>query len=533
MVIELISRRRPYNAASEFVDANIARGFAQKIAFIDPDRAMSYAELRDRIYQFGAALRRLGLRQENRIILLSDDTVDFPVVFWGAINAGVIVIPLNTMMTVEQYAYVIEDSRASAVVVAAPIAQTIAPALNREAAGRILILVGAKEDEQAAFRGQQVHHLEDILAREEAEPRTASTISDEVAFWLYTSGSTGKFKGVKHLHSSLMAAARLFGQRILGIRQDDLVYSAAKLASAYGLGNAMSLPMSVGATSVLLPGRPDPASVFEVMRCHRPSVFYAWPTLYAAMLSHKDVGHKCGSNRLRICLSAGEALPEHLGRRWRDLVGVDILDGFGSTELLQTFVSNRPDDVRYGSTGKPVPGYDVKIVDDCGHEVVNGKMGELIVRGPSAGEGYWNQRALTRRTFAGEWTRTGDLFVCDGDGYYRYRGRTDDMFKVDGMWVSPLDVEAALLSHEAVREAAVVGKEDADGLMKPKAFVVLNEGYVANEQLLEQLKGHVRERAGSWTSPCWIEFRRELPKTATGKVQRFKLRNEGTARRPN
>jgi 4-hydroxybenzoate-CoA ligase len=304
-----------------------------------------------------------------------------------------------------------------------------------------------------------------------------------------------------------------------------VAFSAAKLSFSYGLGNAMSFPMSVGASSVLLPERPTPQAVLDTIRRHRPTIFYAVPSLCAALLAHPEIGPGAGSDRLRLCISAGEALPAHLGERWRDVVGVDILDGIGSTEMLNTFLSNRPGDVRYGSTGKPVPGYEVKIVDESGCELPDGEIGELMVRGPSAGEGYWNQRAKSRRTFVGEWTLTGDKYVRDADGYYFYRGRTDDMFKVNGMWVSPFEVETALVSHEAVLEAAVIGKEDGDGLVKPKAFIVLKNGYCANEQLSELLRAHVKEHAGSWKYPRWIDFRSDLPRTATGKLQRFKLRD--------
>jgi 4-hydroxybenzoate-CoA ligase len=323
-----------------------------------------------------------------------------------------------------------------------------------------------------------------------------------------------------------MATAKLFGQGVLGITENDVVHSAAKLFFAYGLGNAMTFPMSVGATAALWPYRPSPEAVFEMMRKHRPTIFYGVPSLYTALLAHDDISPGAGSDRLRICVSAGEALPAHIGERWRQVVGVDVLDGLGSTELLQTFLSNRPDDIRYGSTGKPVPGYEARIVDDKSHDLADEEIGELIIRGPSAGEGYWNQRTKSRRTFAGEWTYTGDKYRRDRDGYYYYCGRTDDMFKVSGMWVSPFDVEAALVSHEAVLEAAVIGKEDADGLVKPKAFIVLKTGYVADERLLETLKLYVKEHAGPWKYPRWIDVRTDLPRTATGKIQRFKLRDE-------
>jgi benzoate-CoA ligase family protein len=327
-----------------------------------------------------------------------------------------------------------------------------------------------------------------------------------------------------------MAAAQLMGRHVIGIREDDVVFSAAKLFFSYGMGNAMAFPMSVGASAVLLPGRATPQAVLEVMRRHRPTIFYGVPTLYASLLAHKDMSPGAGSDRLRLCVSAGEALPENLGRRWHEVSGVDVLDGIGSTEMFQTFLSNRPGDVRYGTTGKPVPGYELKIVDHGGRDVDAGEIGELIVRGPTAGEGYWNQRQKSRRTFAGEWTFTGDKYVRDADGYYRYCGRSDDMFKVSGMWVSPVEVEAALASHEAVLEAAVIGKADADGLIKPKAFVVLRDGFAADERLMDALRLHVKQRAGPWTYPRWIEVRATLPRTATGKLQRFKLRGLETGR---
>jgi 4-hydroxybenzoate-CoA ligase len=314
------------------------------------------------------------------------------------------------------------------------------------------------------------------------------------------------------------------GRHVIGIREDDVVFSAAKLFFSYGMGNAMAFPLSVGATTVLLPQRPTADAVFDIMRRHRPTIFYGVPTLYASLVAHNDMRRGAGSDRLRLCVSAGEALPAPLGRRWRDSSGVDVLDGIGSTEMFQTFLSNRPGDVRYGTTGKPVPGYELKIVDDSGGEVAVGEIGELIVRGPTAAEGYWNQRQKSRRTFAGEWTHTGDKYFRDADGYFHYYGRTDDMFKVSGMWVSPFEVESALASHEAVLEAAVIGKQDADGLIKPKAFIVLRNGFAADERLLETLRVHVKDNAGPWKYPRWIDIRPDLPRTATGKLQRFKLR---------
>jgi 4-hydroxybenzoate-CoA ligase len=421
-MLEDLLQRRPYNAVTDLVDAPVERGLGGKTAFIDADRTLTYAALQARTCQFASALLDIGLRPEERLALLLYDTVDFPVAFWGGVRAGIVALPLNTLLTAEQYAYILGDSRASAIIASASLAKTLQPILDRLPRLRSVILVGGSADDRAAFAaaGRDVHDFTELMS-----------------------------------------------------------FSAAKLFFSYGMGNAMAFPLSVGAISVLLPQRPTPEAVFDVLRRHQPTIFYGVPTLYASLLAHKDMTRGAGSERLRLCISAGEPLPHALGERWRQASGVDVLDGIGSTEMFQTFLSNREGDVRYGTTGKAVPGYDLKIVDEQTREVPDGEIGELIVRGATAGEGYWNQRGKSRRTFAGEWTFTGDKYFRDADGYYHYCGRTDDMFKVSGMWVSPFEVEAALASHEAVLEAAVIGKQDADGLIKPKAFIVLRNGFAA------------------------------------------------------
>jgi 4-hydroxybenzoate-CoA ligase len=526
---EEFSRRRPYNAASDFVDTNVQAGRGAKTAFTDGKRKLTYSELQTQSQRFAHGLRALGLRQESRIALLLLDTVDYPVAFWGAIRAGVVCIPLNTLLTPEQYLYILGDSRAEALFVSAPLLKVIEPILPKLPNLHRVIVTGGDGTAPKEIAGREMLSFESVLERGKTETWTAPTISDETAFWLYSSGSTGQPKGARHVHSSLIATAKLYGQGVLGIREDDVVYSAAKIFFAYGLGNAMSFPMSVGATTILLPDRPAPDAIFALMQREQPTIFYGVPTLFAAMLAHKEIGRGAGSKRLRWCVSAGEALPENLGKRWKDVVGADILDGIGSTEMLHIFVSNRPGDIRYGTSGLPVPGYDAKIIDEHGQEVGAGEIGELVVRGPSAADGYWNQREKSRRTFAGEWTYTGDKYIRDEQGYYQYCGRTDDMFKVSGNWVSPFEVEAALASHDAVLEAAVIGEEDDDKLVKPKAYVVLKPGIAADAKLLDSIKEHVKSTAGLWKYPRWIEFRAELPKTATGKIQRFKLREESAA----
>ena len=346
-----------------------------------------------------------------------------------------------------------------------------------------------------------------------------------MAFWLYSSGSTGAPKGALHLHSHLAQTAALYGSGVLGMREDDVVFSAAKLFFAYGLGNAMTFPMHVGASAVLMAERPTPAAVMRVMKELEPTIFCGVPTLFAAILADASLGPGQGSPRLRVSISAGEALPKHVGERWRERFGTDILDGIGSTEMLHIFLSNRHGDVRYGTSGKPVPGYDVKLVDDSGEPASDGEEGSLWVRGPSSCTGYWNQRERSLATFHGPWTRTGDRYVRDADGYYTYAGRADDMLKVGGIWVSPFEVESALAAHDAVLEAAVVGHADEEGLVKPRAYVVLKDRGAASAELADELKAFVKERLAHYKYPRWIQFVDELPKTATGKIQRYKLRD--------
>ncbi len=505
-----------YNAAVDMVDRNVAEGRAAKPAFIDPARRMSYGELADAVARVGPMLARLGLQREDRFAMIMLDTVDFPVLFWGAIRAGFIPIPLNTLLPVEQFRYILQDSRAKALFVSAPYLKTAQTAAEGLATLKHLIVTG-----DGAARDAKYGALLD--AEKPAAP--AETVGDEVAFWLYSSGSTGMPKGVRHIHTSPRDTATLYAQPVLGIREDDVCFSAGKLYHAYGLGNGMSFPMAVGATTALLPDRPTPGAIFDVLRREQPTLFFGAPTLYAMMLADAACTPENGSKRLRWCVSAAEALPEHVGTEWKKRFGVDILDGLGSSEMLHIFVSNIPGKLRYGTSGVAVPGYDLRIVDDKGADVPDGELGELLVRGPTAAEGYWNQREKTRRTFEGEWTRTGDIYVRDPDGMYRYCGRNDDMFKVSGLWVSPFDVESALISHASVLEAAVVAKEDSDGLLRPKAYVTLKDGAKGNEALSEALKEHVKQQIGMWKYPRWIDFVDSLPKTATGKIQRFKLRD--------
>jgi 4-hydroxybenzoate-CoA ligase len=505
-----------YNAVTWLLDRNIDEGRAGKLAFTDTVSELTYGELQKQSMRAANMLRRLGVRREERVAMIMLDTIDFPIVFLGAIRAGIVPVPLNTLLTADQYAYVLADCRARVLFVSQALFPVVKDVVGRMPDLEHVVISGSD--------AQGHKKLSDGIADESESFVTAATHPDEPAFWLYSSGSTGSPKGVRHLHASLAATAETYAKQVLGIREDDVGLSAAKLFFAYGLGNALTFPMSVGATTVLNPERPTPAAMFALLNKYHPSIFFGVPTLFAAMLNDGMLKQERAGNRLRICTSAGEALPESVGNGWKSRFGVDILDGVGSTELLHIFLSNSPGDIKYGSSGRPVPGYKVRLVNEAGQDVADGEVGELLVNAPSAGEGYWNQRSKSRQTFEGHWTRTGDKYVRDAGGRYTFCGRADDMFKVSGIWVSPFEVESALITHPAVLEAAVVPEADPEGLLKPKAFVVLRAD-ANTDGLHEALKEHVKQKIGPWKYPRWIETVASLPKTATGKIQRFKLRD--------
>ena len=508
----------PENAAWWFVDRHLDAGRAEDIAFREADggRTLSYGELADRSTLVAGAFQRAGLRPEERVACLVLDQIEYPALFFGAMKAGVVPVLLNTLLSSDLYEVILRDCRARALVVSDLLWPVVKEAVRALPHLTQVIVIGDAPEGTVPWPA----------FLDGANPAPPAEVSgDDCAFWLYSSGSTGQPKGVRHVHSAMRATADTYGAQVLGIRDSDVVLSAAKIFFAYGLGNAVTFPLSVGATTVLWPGRPTPDGMVRSLTEEEPTIFCGVPTLYAAMVAEMEK-NGVPDHRLRLCISAGEALPSEVGSRWETLTGVPILDGVGSTEMLHIFLSNGPGDVEYGTSGVAVPGYTLRLVDETGAEVPADTVGELLVNGASAADGYWNKRDKSRATFEGTWTRTGDKYERRADGRYVYCGRTDDMFKVSGIWVSPFEVEQAIVSHKSVLEAAVVPALDADGLEKPKAFVVMKDKAAA-EGFAEAIKPYVQDRIGKWKYPRWVEIVDDLPKTATGKIQRFKLREMG------
>ena len=535
-----------FNLAQHLLQLNAGRG--DKAAFIDDHGPLSYGELAERVRRLAAGLRGLGLKREERVLLLMLDGNHWPVSFLGAIHAGIVPVAVNTLLTADDYAYMLEHSRAQAVLVSGALLPGLSAAMTKSDHEVAKVIVSHPV---APLHAGEVD-FEAFVAAQPPLAKPAATGPDDPGFWLYSSGSTGRPKGTVHSQANAYWTAELYGKGVLGLREDDVCFSAAKLFFAYGLGNALTFPMSVGATTLLMAERPTPDAVFErwtggvgtatspegsAARAAeeaarggaappKPTVFYGAPTGFAGMLASPRLPAR-EQVALRLVSSAGEALPAEIGERFERHFGVAIIDGIGSTEMLHIFLSNRPGRVRYGSTGWPVPGYDIELRGDDGRPVADGETGDLYIRGPSAAMMYWGNRAKTRDTFQGGWTKSGDKYVRNADGSYTYGGRSDDMLKVSGVYVSPFEVEATLVQHPAVLEAAVIGVSDADGLTKTKAFVVLKPGGSADEA---ELKAFVKDKLAPYKYPRQIEFVPDLPKTATGKIQRFKLREQEAKR---
>ena len=511
-----------FNVTTAFVDHNLEAGRGDLTAIHAGDRRISYGELAAQVNRAGNALRGLSVRPEERVFLLLLDSPEFVYSFWGAMRIGAVPVPTNTALRPQDYAYMLRDSRARTLVVSAELAPVVGPVLDRVPDLRHVVVAGPTAPGAAAGEPAVAWHgLDELLASSSDRLAPAPTHRDEPAFWLWSSGSTGASKGTVHLHHDMLWCAELYGRGVLGVEPGDVCLSVAKLYFAYGLGNAGYFPMRAGASTVLHPGRFDPAAYFGLIERYRPTLFFGVPTAYAAMLAAGGPGTL---GRLRHCVSAGEPLPAAIFTRWRERFGVEILDGIGSTEACHIYISNRPGRARAGSTGEVVPGYRVRVVDEHDGDLPPGEIGDLLVNGDSVAAYYWNKHAQTRRAFAGEWFRSGDKYYCDDDGYYWYCGRSDDMLKVGGQWVSPAEVEATLMEHPAVLECGVVGRADADQLVKPYAFVVLKADRAASDALGREIQTFVRDKIAAFKYPRWLEFVPELPKTATGKIQRFRLR---------
>jgi benzoate-CoA ligase len=505
-----------FNAARFFVDRHVEEGRGGATAFLHGDGSLTYAALQELVNRVGNALLDLGVQREQRVLLLLLDSPEFVATFWGAMKIGAIPIPVNTMMRGADYRYFLDDSRAPVAVISEALLAEVGPVLGQAKHLRHVVVAGRATGQQLGF--------DDWVGKASGRLEAVETSKDEPAFWLYSSGSTGRPKGAVHLHHDMLYCSETYATQVLGMTERDRTVSAAKLFFAYGLGNNMYFPMRVGGQGVLFPGRPTPDAMFDLIHRHRPTLFFGVPTLYAAMLQVKDAERRYDLSSLRLCVSAGEALPEEIYRRWGERFGVEMLDGIGTTEILHVFLSNRPGRVRPGSTGQPVPGYEAVVVDDEGRPLAAGEIGNLRVKGDSIMAYYWNQHDKTKQTLYGDWIQTGDKYYRDEDGYFWYCGRADDMLKVGGIWVSPVEVENTLIGHPAVLESAVVGCEDEDQLVKPKAFVVLKDGFAGSASLEAELKGFVKDKIAPYKYPRWIEFVGELPKTATGKIQRYKLR---------
>jgi len=514
----LIALPETANVVKYLVDRHLLEGRGEKIAVECGDERISYQQLLEQTNRVGNALRQLGVRSGERVLLSLEDTPEFLYCFFGAIKIGAVAVPVNTQLKRHDYEYLCNDTRASVALVS----ESLVPqfeGISRERLRYLRDLVAVGRPNQ---RFPALSQLMDTCSpRLEAEPAS----QDAAAFWLYSSGSTGVPKACIHRHHDMMACSELYARGVLHMNERDRCYSVARLFFAYGLGNAGYFPMYCGATTILSPARPTPAGIYANIERYRPTLFFSVPTSYASLLDHRrEDGREFDLSSVRHAISAGESLPALLFERFKQRFGVEILDGLGSTESLQAVISNRPGEARAGSIGQIVPGYEAKIVDESGCTVAPGEIGNLMVKGDSVCSGYWNQPERTKEAFEGPWFRTGDKCYQDRDGYFWHAGRANDVFKVNGRWLSPPEVESALDAHSAVREAAVVPREDEIGLTKPAAFVVLNPDFVPGDELAEELKDWVAQRIGGYKRPKWIEFVVELPKTSTGKLQRFKLR---------
>jgi benzoate-CoA ligase family protein len=514
----LISLPQIFNAATYFVDRNVVEGRGDKVAIECGDECVSYQQLLERTNRVGSALRKLGVRIEERVLLLLLDSPEFLYSFFGAIKIGAVAVPVSTLAKPHEYEYKLNDCRARVAIVS----ESLLPQLQMIPRDRLrylqhIVVVGKASSPHLSVRELMEEALPDL----EAEP----TSRDDAAFWLYSSGSTGVSKGCVHLHHDMVVSSEFYAKGILQMNERDRCFSVARLFFAYGLGNAGYFPMSCGATTILTPARPVPATIYADVERYRPTLFFSVPTNYAALLAHhREGGGDFDFSSVRNAVSAGEGLPAALFDRFKKRFGVEILDALGSTESLQMVIANRPGEARPGSSGRLIPGFEARIVDERGLDVAPNEIGDLLIKADSTCSGYWNQHERTKQSFEGHWFHTGDKYSRDEEGYFWHAGRSDDLFKVSGQWLSPAEVEGALLAHPAIQEAAVVARDDEAGLTKPAAYVVVNADFAPKEELARELQEWVAQKIGGYKRPRWIEFLPEIPKTATGKLQRFKLR---------
>jgi benzoate-CoA ligase len=504
-----------YNATTTFVDENIAQGRGGKIAIHYQDEKITYQEVFEKVNRTGNALRDLGIEIENRVLLILPDSPGFAYGFFGAIKIGAVAVPTNPWMFAKDYQYLINDSRARAIIVHESVLPEIEKIWNDTPFLKRVIVVGAPRGKALSF--------ETLLRQASDKLEAEKTTKDDVCFWGYTSGSTGNPKGAVHLQHDMINITDFFVKPVLGMSAHDLCFSASKMFFSYGLGNSLYFPFRFGASTVLWPERPDPEKILQVIEKYRPTFFFSVPTLYARFLR---VQKKYDLSSLRICLSSGEPLPPALFHQWKDSTGLELLDVVGSTEAAHDFLANRPGRAKAGSSGEVTPAFEAKIVNDEGKEVPIGEVGNLMVKGDANSPYYWNKHEQTKRAMQGEWLKTGDTYYCDGEGYYWYCGRSDDMMKVGGLWVSPIEIENTLMEHPAVLESGVIGDTDADGLLKPKAFVLLKSEFKPSAELRLELQNHVKSKLAPYKYPRWVEFVDDLPKTVTGKIQRFRLRSK-------
>ncbi len=508
-----------FNLAEACVDAHLAAGDGARPALRCAGRTITYAELADLVNGTAGMLRELGLGAEDRCALVLNDGPEFIATFLGAVRIGAVPVTFSTGLLPHELRYQLDNCGAKAVVASSEHATRLDEAMRGLPGTRRLVVTGAGSGEWRSYDG--------LLRSAERVTRSAPTLADDWCFWQYSSGTTGRPKAVVHTQRGAAFPREGHGRHVIGIGPDDVSFSVSKLFFSYGLGNSLLIPLQAGATVVLEPARPTPRVVFDLIARERPTLVYAVPTAYAAALAYEEEGNAADLSSVRMCISAGEALPAPLFERWRSRFGLDILDGIGSTEIGYIAISNVPGRVRAGASGRVLPGYEARVVDAEGEPVAPGEVGDLWVRGGSTAAYYWRDRARTKRTFMGDWIVTGDKYVVDADGYFTHAGRSDDMLKVGGIWVSPIEVEACLIEHPAVLEAGVVGRADHDTLVKPCAFVVLKDGRAPSPELAVELQTFVKARLAPYKYPRWIEFRPELPKTSTGKIQRYRLRVAG------